>query len=146
MAAAAALLFALGATAYYWPLLPDVIPTHSDFAGRIDGWGPKSTMWMLMGLAVAGYIGLSVVCRFPHTFNYPVQITEENAARQYQIALSAMRWLKLETSLLWCVVVWQGTQAALLKLQANSPVPLYMVLGAVLCTLAVMVVRSHAAR
>jgi len=30
---------------YYWPALPDVIPTHFGISGEADGWGSKNTLF-----------------------------------------------------------------------------------------------------
>jgi hypothetical protein len=50
---------------------------------------------------------LTFVSRYPHTFNYVVQITEENAQRQYQIACSMLNWLKTEMIWLFAYIDWQ---------------------------------------
>ena len=35
-----------------YPLLPETIPTHWNFKGEIDGWGGKSSLWLLYGITV----------------------------------------------------------------------------------------------
>ncbi|WP_202424074.1 SdpI family protein [Duganella lactea] len=35
------------ATAYYWPLLPDVVPVHWNAAGKANGYGPRASYWAL---------------------------------------------------------------------------------------------------
>lgn len=75
--------------------LPEVIPTHFTFDGEVDGYGSK---WILLILPISGtitYIGLSILNKFPHIFNYLVEITQENAERQYSIATKMIRILKL---------------------------------------------------
>lgn len=138
-----ALVASLLIVAYYWPKLPETIPTHSGFSGRIDGWGPKSTMLMLPAVALVTYVGFALICRFPHKFSYPVRITQENAAGQYAIALSAMRWLKLEILLLWCTLEWQLALAAVRNLRAINPLPQYLLFAAVFITLAVLIAKQY---
>lgn len=75
--------------------LPDTIPTHFNFKGEVDGYGSKWTMFFLPITASILYIGLTILNRFPHIFNYTVDITEENAERQYTIATKMIRALKL---------------------------------------------------
>ena len=40
-----ALMFSL--CMYYYPILPDTIPTHFNAKMEADGWGPKIMIWML---------------------------------------------------------------------------------------------------
>lgn len=35
------------ATAYYWPLLPEVVPVHWNAAGEANGYGPRASYWAL---------------------------------------------------------------------------------------------------
>jgi uncharacterized membrane protein len=38
---------AFGATAAFYPSLPDRMPIHWNFRGEVDGWGSPSTSWIL---------------------------------------------------------------------------------------------------
>jgi hypothetical protein len=51
----------------------------------------------IIGLAL--YLGLSVLTRFPHRYNYPWPITPDNAERQYRLARVFLTVLKAE--LVW---------------------------------------------
>jgi uncharacterized membrane protein len=75
---------------YIWNYLPAKVPTHFNGAGRIDGWGGKGSLWMLPIIGLLLFMILSSLGRFPHIFNYPVTITEENAPKLY---LEARRML-----------------------------------------------------
>ena len=52
------ILAAVLATAFYMPSLPASIPTHWDFAGHIDGYGGRGTLWlmpaMMLGVLAMG--------------------------------------------------------------------------------------------
>ncbi|MBW4618170.1 MAG: DUF1648 domain-containing protein [Cyanosarcina radialis HA8281-LM2] len=100
-----------------WSVLPETIPTHFDIAGKADGWGSKSTIWLFPILGTIVYVGFTILRRYPHTFNYPVAITEENAAKQYQIAVSLLDWLKAEfvwqiTYIVWLIIEMARTGAS----------------------------------
>ena len=43
----------------------------------------KVTIWIMPAVAAIIFAVLTAVSRYPHTFNYPVRITSENARRQY---------------------------------------------------------------
>ncbi len=75
--------------------LPDIIPTHFNYKGEVDGYGSKWTLMILPLTASIAYIGLTILNRFPHIFNYLVDITQENAERQYSISTKMIRALKL---------------------------------------------------
>jgi len=82
--------------------LPDKIATHFNSKGEPDAFGNKSTIWLVMGINIFIYGLLSLAARIPHKFNYLVEITEQNAARQYQIALDMIRGLKVIAMLIFC--------------------------------------------
>ena len=75
--------------------LPDTIPTHYNGAGQADGFGGKTTIFTLPLTATLLFIGLTVLNKFPHVFNYPTNITQANAFRQYTNATRLIRYLKL---------------------------------------------------
>ena len=38
---------------YFYPSLPDIVPTHWGANGQVNGWGPKSTVLILAALPFA---------------------------------------------------------------------------------------------
>ncbi|MBV6646155.1 MAG: DUF1648 domain-containing protein [Cyclobacteriaceae bacterium] len=77
--------------------LPATIPTHFNMKGEVDGYGHKSTIWVLPMIGVIMYIGFVILNKYPHIFNYPLEITEENAKRQYTLATRLIRQINLFT-------------------------------------------------
>ncbi len=75
--------------------LPGSIPIHYNLSGKVDGYGNKLTM--LIGPFIATVItgGLSLLNKYPHIFNYPATVTEDNAERQYMLATRLLRFIKL---------------------------------------------------
>ncbi|MEM8893775.1 MAG: DUF1648 domain-containing protein [Bacteroidota bacterium] len=84
--------------------LPETIPTHFNHKGEADGFSSKSSLWLLPGIAFATYLGLIVVNRMPHKFNYPIDITEENAAYQYRLATRMIRVINLSVVVIFYLV------------------------------------------
>ncbi len=62
------------------------VPTHFDAAGRPDAFGSKGILLLVLIPVVPGVALFAGLRNAPHTFNYAVAITPENAERQYRIA------------------------------------------------------------
>ena len=88
------LMIFLGFAIYNFPKLPETIPSHFNGAGKPDEYSPKSTFWILPGIAVFIYVLLTLVVRVPHQFNFTVKITRANALKQYTFANRLVRYLK----------------------------------------------------
>lgn len=95
-----------------WERIPDSIPTHFGGSGKPDDWGSKYTLLLLPSILVIIYSGFTVLSRYPHVYNYPWRITEENAERQYLLARTFLCWLKLEIILLFTFIEWTTIQVA----------------------------------
>lgn len=96
---------------YFYSKLPNTIPVHFDAAGKIDGYGSKIILLLEPVLASILYVGLTVLNRYPHLFNYLSQINEDNAAYQYRMATRLIRYLKLLIVFLFIFVLWTSIQA-----------------------------------
>ena len=92
-------------TAVRWNSLPDRIPTHFNAAGLADGYGPKSGVVMLLGLAWFMLILLTVAAFFPNAWNVPNRSPRTLAAAANMVAV-----MKLMTSLLFAWVVFCTVQ------------------------------------
>jgi uncharacterized membrane protein len=84
-----------GYTIANYSILPETIPTHYNGEGKADGFGRKSTIFTLPLLATVLFVGMTILNRFPHIFNYPGNITQENVYIQYTNATRLIRYLKL---------------------------------------------------
>lgn len=70
---------------YMWSSLPARIPTHYDVLGVIDGWGSKWSVWFLPVISLVLYGVISVLERYPGSWNTGVRITENNRAEIYRL-------------------------------------------------------------
>jgi uncharacterized membrane protein len=89
------LLTLLGTVIYFFPKLPETIPTHFNGSGQPDDYGSKSFFWMLPGIGLFIYILLTFINLIPHQFNYLVKITPENALKQYTMGTRFIRYIKM---------------------------------------------------
>lgn len=95
-----------------WETLPEKIPMHFDFSGKVTSLGSKNGLWILSLSSIFSYFLLKIISRYPHTFNYPFPITTENAAVQYHLVLAMMYWLRAEMIWLSTLIQWQIIMAA----------------------------------
>jgi len=90
--------------------LPEIIPIHFNGAGKADRFGNKTHIFVLPIISTLLFIGLTILNKRPHVFNYPGQITKENAVHQYTYATRMMRVLKLVIVLLFGLIVFKTIQ------------------------------------
>ncbi len=65
------------ASLVFYAQLPDRIPIHWNIQGKVDGWGPKSTVWLMPGVMV-GLIGLFAL--LPAISPKPFELEPNNTA------------------------------------------------------------------
>ena len=63
--------------------LPETIPIHYNGAGKANGFGGKAFILLLPFVATLLFIGLTVLNKFPHVFNYSVVITQDKNTKDF---------------------------------------------------------------
>lgn len=92
--------------------LPETIPTHYNGVGNADGFGNKTNILILPLIASILFVGITIINKFPYIFNYPTQITLENALRQYTNATRMLRFMKLIFVILFGLFTFKTIQGA----------------------------------
>lgn len=121
--------------------LPNRIPSHFGFSGKVDGWGGKGVLFVLLIANIGLYALLAVLGKFPHTFNYLCEITEENAKFQYTNARTLIRLIKMEISLILTYLLCISILVAKGKAEGVGIAFLPIVLMALFGTLAFFIIR-----
>lgn len=98
---------------HYYSQLPDVIPTHFNSNGEVDGYGGKWTLFLLSAITTIIYLGITVISRFPHKINYAVPITEANAYKQYSLVTGMFRMMKIAILIVFFIIEYHTVQVAL---------------------------------
>lgn len=75
--------------------LPDTVPTHFDFAGEADDWGPKWTVLVLLGVSILTVGLVAWLSARPRWFNYPGDLTETNAQFMYREGERMLVWISV---------------------------------------------------
>jgi uncharacterized membrane protein len=111
LVAALGLLSTIFVVAFNYRELPQRIPTHFGASGLANGWGDKSSLWALVGVACFLYAMLSLV-RFlpPSAMNMPV--AQEQRAAALPMTLEMIEWVKAETICMFAYIVWTAVGVA----------------------------------
>lgn len=94
-----------GTAFYLYHSLPEIIPTHFNIKGEVDSYGCKSILFILPAIVSIVFFVSIILTRFPHSFNYPVKITEENASRQYALANKLIRIMNIDITIVFLIVL-----------------------------------------
>ena len=81
-----------------YPGLPEIIPSHFNGAGEVDGHSGKGFLYLLPSVTTVLFVIMAVLYRFPNSMNYPVQVTEENAAALYRMSINLLAYISLVIS------------------------------------------------
>lgn len=87
--------------------LPGQIPSHFNAAGEPDGYSSAGSIWILPVTGLITWMLLTLVGFFPRIYNYPVQITPENAEVQYRTATRLMRTIKCIIMAMFAFMVYR---------------------------------------
>ena len=87
-----------------FPSLPEQIPVHFSLSGKVDNYGGKNTIMILGIVPSIILLLLTILNRYPHIFNYSVEVTEENAFNLYSSATRLVRFLKVCIVLIFMIV------------------------------------------
>lgn len=79
-----------------WMKLPQIIPSHFNFAGDVNGFGNKNFILILPSIMIFLFIVFTILEKFPNRFNYPIKINYSNAETQYNLAVKLLKITKVE--------------------------------------------------
>lgn len=109
------LVLLIGLPMYFFDELPDSIPRHYGANGEPDGFSEKGIIWTLPIIGVLMYVGMFWLNKYPHIFNYPQEVTKENAKRIYTIGTRMIRTLNAIITCVFAYITYSTIQTALGK-------------------------------
>ena len=92
--------------------LPDTIPSHFNAKGEVDGYSDKSMLVFLPAISLVLFIGLFIMNRYPHMHNFMVNITEENALKNYRLSTRIVRFTNLFLVLIFGIIMYSIVTSA----------------------------------
>jgi len=94
--ALAGVVFAGAVVADFYSRLPERIATHFNSAGMANGFGARSTLWLLVGIAVLLYATLSVIHFVPRVVNLKRPLAPERERAVLAESVAMVGWIKAE--------------------------------------------------
>jgi uncharacterized membrane protein len=92
--ALAGLVFAVAVVADFYSRLPERIATHFNEAGVANGFGARSTLWVLVGIAVLLYATLSAISFVPRMVNLKRPLAPEREKVVLAESMAMVGWVK----------------------------------------------------
>ncbi|WP_299608142.1 DUF1648 domain-containing protein [uncultured Aquimarina sp.] len=93
--------------------LLDQIPTHFNAKGEPDNYSSKTSIWVLPVIGLLMVVGLYILNKFPHKFNYPSKISEDSAPRYYKITTRLIRVINLIIAWSFAYILYGSIQVAI---------------------------------
>lgn len=116
---------------FFWPEIPQLIPAHYNFAGVIDRWDDKRSLWLLPVIALIMYAGMTILEHFPQAWNTGITVTEENRAAVYRTLKDLLITTKLMVVLIFTSLTANAAMAKPLP-SWWTPIVLVLVFGTTL--------------
>ncbi len=95
-----------------WSEIPDRIPTHFNFAGEADGWGGKASVLILPIIATFLFKMMFILSKLPHIYNYPVEVTPDNAEGMYRNARKMLITMNFFLTFFFAIGAWEMINVA----------------------------------
>lgn len=119
-----------------WQHLPEQIPIHYNFAGEIDAYGGKTAVIFEIVIGWVVFIALTILAKFPKTWNIPFKVTPKNRARLYGITLGMFEVVKLLITILFVIMMISAAMASsppqILMIAVTSALLLTVIIGILL--------------
>lgn len=106
---------------YYYDILPEQIPSHYGANGLPDDYSGKGIIWALPLIGLVLCAGLYWLNKYPHTFNYPQKVTEENAERLYTVSTKVTRFINAQMAIVFAYLTFSTIHTAIGNQDGLSP-------------------------
>jgi uncharacterized membrane protein len=124
-----------------WGSLPASVPTHFNAVGTPDSYGAKSRLMLLPFIEAGLYLMLTVFERFPRIFNFPIDITAENARYEYQTGREMTVCLKTEVTGIFTYMLWRSVETAKGVMSGMGRLFLIVTLALIAVTMTYYIIR-----
>lgn len=92
-------------TGLSWNSLPAQVPTHYNFAGEVDAWGGKGTVWLVPVMVVIACAIVEVCARLrPDRINIPVKARAEHMLESYRVMRTMCYALNVQMAVVFFLI------------------------------------------
>lgn len=88
--------------------LVEVVPTHINYKGEVDGYNYKYHLWIATFVNLILVLALKWAINNPHKLNYPVEITEMNKINMHYKMQLFLAYLCVFTSLVFSLMIFNA--------------------------------------
>ena len=104
-----------------WSSLPDEVPTTFSFGGKPEAFGSRSTLWVLTGVGILAYGGLTLASRLKRFNYFAVEVTPESSPALYATMRRLVNVTKLVIVAVFGYTQWKMVQTARGNAEGLSP-------------------------
>ena len=105
LVAAAMAVVMLVLTGVLYSKAPDIVPTHFNFSGEVDGWEGKGFYWILAAIMLVGMIICASAAYNRKLVNLPIRLKPEVFYRQIGLISRMCRIMTIVLSFIWLAVL-----------------------------------------
>lgn len=105
LVAAAMAVVMLVLTGVLYSKAPDIVPTHFNFSGEVDGWEGKGFYWILAAIMLVGMIICASAAYNRKLVNLPIRLKPEVFYRQIGLISRMCRIMTITFGLIWLAVL-----------------------------------------
>lgn len=125
-----------------WMKLPQIIPSHFNFAGEVNGFGNKNFILILPSAMIFLFIIFTILEKFPKRFNYPIKINHNNAEIQYKLVVKLLKITKVEILIIFTYLSNAIINSAINGKLTVNKMFLPIILISLLLTMAIYIYKS----
>jgi len=97
---------------YALVVLPGEIPVKYDGNHNVIYYGSKAVLLIVPFMALVLGFALRWLRNYPHIFNYPYKITEQNIEAQYRLAQRLVMWINIVETMIFAYLTVTGFVSA----------------------------------
>ncbi len=138
-------LFLMAYTLYHYPEMPELVPTHFNIVGEIDGWANKNIVTALLPAGMTVLITLILSYTLDTTFNKRSKLSKRQLEEGKAIILKYLKWSALTILMLVFAISFMMIGIVFATVQGTTLNPLYgkLSLGAIILGVILMGYHSY---
>ena len=127
-------------TLYYYKELPDLIPTHFNMAGVIDGWSTKNLVTVLFPSVMAILMSVLFSYSLDSTFNKRSKLSKTQLEKGKVVTLKYLKWSAITIVLLVfaMTLMMMGIVFSMVQVEALNPIYNYISMGIIILSILLM--------